>query len=69
MREATLGGRDALDNLCNSPGSVVVGNREFLHDGWIHSHIACHRARRTSPAIDLWTQACCMTKCQEPVCV
>jgi hypothetical protein len=65
--EEHFGGRDALDNLCNSPGSVAIGNRQFLHAGWIYPPIACNCAGRTYPAVDFWPQASCMTIDQAPV--
>ena len=51
--EATFGGRNALDNFCNSPGAVVVGTSQFLHPGWIHPHIACPCAGCAFAAVDI----------------
>jgi hypothetical protein len=64
--EEIFGGHDALDNLCNSAGSVAIGTREFLHAGWIHSHLACHCAGRAHPAVGHWPQAGGMTSDQTP---
>ena len=59
--EEHFGGRDALDNLCNSPGSVVVGSGEFLHLGRIHPHLACDCACGASAAVDLGPPTCRVT--------
>ena len=39
-------GRNALDNLRDPAGSMVAGNRQLIHVGWVHSFVAGAGARR-----------------------
>ena len=48
------GGKNALDNFRDSPGSVAAWNCEFLHTGRIHPHIARDRIGGASHSVDLW---------------
>jgi hypothetical protein len=36
---------NALDDLCDTFGALVVGTNKRLHDGRIHSYFARHRNR------------------------
>lgn len=37
--------KNALDNICNSVGSVAAGRRHVLYARWLRSYFPGHRAR------------------------
>ena len=48
----------ALDSFCNSVGAVAVGNREFVHAGWVHPHSLSGGGGGAADPVDNGSQTC-----------
>jgi hypothetical protein len=59
--KASGGGKYALDNLCNSSGTVAARTSEFLYAGRIHPHTACVGSNCSDSAACFWPQSGTLT--------